>query len=89
MPATTVERSVSSEGQKRYDLPSVPLELEPEGKVLCQNVYEVLPPESIVGGGYLFEASIDETPKTAEVRESLRFAVDREQDEPDRGQPRP
>ena len=57
-------------------LPDVPLNLAKEGKVLCQNVFEVFPEEGIVEGHYLFETRVEETPKTDAVFESTRFAVD-------------
>lgn len=76
VPETTLERQITAEGTDPFALPEVSLNLAKEGKVLCQNVFEVLPEERITGGRYLFEASVDETPKTDAVFESIRFAVD-------------
>jgi hypothetical protein len=75
-PPANIERIVTpEEGDDPFKLPSIPLALAQEGKVLCQNVFEVLPKDRVDDGRYLFEATIDETPSTSTARESLRFAV--------------
>jgi hypothetical protein len=74
--AANIERIVTpEEGDAPFKLPSIPLELAKQGKVLCQNVFEILPKDRVDDGRYLFEATIDETPATSTARESLRFAV--------------
>jgi hypothetical protein len=75
-PAANIERIVTpEEDDEPFNLPSVPLALAEEGKVLCQNVFEILPGDRIDDGRYLLEATIDETPTTSTARDSLRFAV--------------
>ncbi|NIM01817.1 MAG: hypothetical protein GTN89_13525 [Acidobacteria bacterium] len=76
VPPTTFVRQIAAEDAVPFELPDVPLDLALEGKVQCQNVFEVLPDEGITQGRYLFEARVDRTRKTDAVSESTRFAVD-------------
>jgi len=76
VPETNFGRQIAAEGAVPFKLPDVPLNLAKEGRVLCQNVFEVFPEERIAEGHYLFEASVVETPETGAVFESTRFAVD-------------
>jgi hypothetical protein len=75
-PTASIERTVMpQDDDEALRLRSVALELAEEGKVLCQNVFEVLPEGRIDDGRYLFEATIDAAPESPTARETLPFAV--------------
>jgi hypothetical protein len=71
----TIERAVVDEDGGAIALPAVPLEMERAGKISCQNVFEVLPEESIDPGRYVLETTVQDSPKRSPVSEALRFAV--------------
>lgn len=75
-PATTIKRAVSAEDGEEFELPPVPLDLEGSRRLQCQNVFEILPPETVDPGEYLFEATVVDTPADGPGRGSLRFAVE-------------
>ncbi len=72
------ERSlIGDEGH--YELQEVPLELERQGKVWCQNVFEILP-DGIEPGDYNYETSVEVHDELAE--ESLPLGIDEAQTRP-------
>ena len=78
--STTVERQVTEDVGESWRLPSVPLTLKSEGpiqrKVLCQNLYEVVPNNVMdPGGEYEFSALVEAALKIPEVNEQISFAV--------------
>ena len=76
VPDTVIERSVLEGDETAVQLPPVALALGRGGKVMCQNVFEILPQDAIGPGRYRFEATVENTPKHDAVSESLRFAVE-------------
>ena len=76
VPDTVIERHVLEGDETAVALPPVPLALGSGGKVMCQNVFEILPQDAIDPGQYRFEATVENIPKHDPVAESLRFAVE-------------
>jgi len=76
---TTVNRRIAEDEGWTWRLPAVPLELTPQsdkGKLLCQNLYEVVPGDAIKPSeSYEFQATIEPTRKIDAVNEELPFAV--------------
>jgi len=77
---TSITREIAEDDGAEYELPSVALSLAPQGKqkrrVLCQNLYEVLPDEAIAPGeDYELQATVEESEQIREVEEALPFAV--------------
>jgi hypothetical protein len=75
-PETTIGRSLAREEEPGLDLPPIPLELEKDGKVMCQDLFEIIDDAMIDPGHYLFEAVIEESRKMPAVQQVLRFAVE-------------
>lgn len=76
---TGVSRQVAEDDGWNWRLPIVRLELAVQTgnpKVLCQNLYELVPDEAIEPGeSYEFRATVEPTPKIETVREEIPFAV--------------
>lgn len=78
----TFDRAVLRDGDEAAAtrLPEVALALDDGGKVLCQNLFEVLPDDAADPGSYSFEATIDvprgKGGRQGPLGESLRFAVE-------------
>ena len=63
----TVQRELvrTSDGANAGDLPAVPMELEPGGRVRCQNLLDVIPSSSMADGEYMLRAYVDAQPEGA------------------------
>ena len=76
---TTVERQVAEDEGGTWPLPSVPLALQAQagkGRVMCQNLYEVIPDEATEPWeSYEFRTVIEAAPRIGAVDERIPFAV--------------
>jgi hypothetical protein len=74
-PATVERLVLDVGGGVPHELPSVPLELTREGKVSCQDLFEILPDETDAGD-YLLDVRIDGERPAEDDRETLPYALD-------------
>ena len=73
---TSVTRSVRDpQGDLLGELEPVPLRLEGEDKIRCQNLVDILPGTSFAIGEYVFEVSLETGRAWEEVHQAMRFAV--------------
>lgn len=63
-------------GRTLGTLPEVPLSLEGDGTIRCQNLLDVLPVSTLRRGEYVFEAVLRHAPDESGTRQRVRFAVD-------------
>lgn len=76
-PSGDVDRALRREGGPEVGtLVPVPLALEGDGPVYCQNLVDVIPGEALPGGGYEYTVRYDPGKKRDPVRGAVRFAVE-------------
>jgi hypothetical protein len=74
--STSVTRSVRDhEGDVLGELDPVPLQLEGQDKIRCQNLVDILPGTSFANGEYVFEVGFESDRQSDPVRQTMRFAV--------------
>lgn len=57
------------------NLSAVPLALEGEGKIRCQSLLDVVPADTLGGGEYAFQASIESEKARDSAEQRVRFAI--------------
>ena len=72
---TNVHRAVVEEDGAVVPLSIVALALPDEGRVRCQNIYEVLPDAG--AGRYRLETAANDSVRDRDVQETLRFALEK------------